>query len=583
MLALAAAAGATSPVGRAAAQEPAAREPAADTLGPAVPCRGQRVSAVVVRAGPPDFSGVARWWPALARTAAELHVTSRDEVVRRFVILLPGQRCSEFRRSESERILRAQPFIADANVTAHDDGAGGVVILAETLDEISAGITVGARGSTPYIASLRLRDQNIDGRAVAANVAWHDGRYYRDGYSVDVTHYQLFGRPYQLAVSGARQSLGGAWGAEASHPYLTDLQRIAWRALGGAQREYFSFRRGRGAGSPAVLTDRHFVDVGGIVHLGEPGRLSLFGATVSRSFAAAGAAPVLLTDSGIVGDTSATLVGRYGALRSARVNALWGVRNVRFMRVRAFDALTAVQDVRVGFQFGTLVGRSLDVLGSQTDDIFVSADVYGGMGSPRAFVAFQLQGEGRQDYDVNKWDGILGSGRAATYLRLSEHHTMMADAEFSAGWRQRVPFQLRLDDPDGGIRGYRGAAVGGARRQVARLEDRWFLGRPRGFADVGIAPFVDVGQLWAGRPDDTPFGVSTGVRAGAGVGIIAAVPPRSKRRWRLDLAVPLRRMPGTRFEARLSSEDATRTFWNEPRDVARSRERTVPTSIFTWP
>jgi hypothetical protein len=281
----------------------------------------------------------------------------------------------------------------------------------------------------------------------------------------------------------------------------------------------------------------------------------------------------------LVPDTS-QLRRTYRDYRSARLNALWGVRNIRFMRVTGFDALTATQDVRIGFQLGSLFGRSLAVLGSKNDDIFVSSDVYAGVGSPQTFAAFQLQGEGRQSYDDNAWDGILGSGRAAAYHRATPRQTLVADAEWGGGWRQRVPFQLTLSDARGGIRGFSRSHAAGARRVVTRLEDRWYVGRFRGTADVGLSPFFDAGRLWAG---DAPFGVDTRIKYGAGIALLASVPPRSKRLYRLEIGYPITHDPHSRWQIRLSTSDMTRLFWDEPQDVRRSRESTVPASIFNWP
>jgi hypothetical protein len=115
---------------------------------------------------------------------------------------------------------------------------------------------------------------------------------------------------------------------------------------------------------------------------------------------------------------------------------------------------------------------------------------------------------------------------------------------------------------------------------VLRVEERWLLGRPFGLGDAGIATFVDAGMMRAG---DVPYGVDTPVRASVGLGLLAAVPPRSRRLWRVDLAFPVTRDAGARFELRLGNRDLTRTFWQEPRDVRIGRERSVPSSIFVWP
>ena len=61
-----------------------------------------------------------------------------------------------------------------------------------------------------------------------------------------------------------RRSLGEEWAAEASHPFLTDLQRTAWRASGGESHGYFSFLR-EGVQGPALEFRRNYADIGGIV------------------------------------------------------------------------------------------------------------------------------------------------------------------------------------------------------------------------------------------------------------------------------------------------------------------------------
>jgi hypothetical protein len=47
--------------------------------------------------------------------------------------------------------------------------------------------------------------------------------------------------------------------------------------------------------------------------------------------------------------------------------------------------------------------------------------------------------------------------------------------------------------------------------------------------------------------------------------------------------VPVGNDPNRRFEVRFTGLDRSRFFWNDPNDVAASRERTAPTSLFTWP
>ena len=553
---------------------------AQDTLGEPVPCSGQTVSDIVIRTEPPALGEMGRRSRFAARIVRSVHATTKPAVVRRLVIQGIGAQCSELARAESERILRAQPFIAEATITPHATADGSVVLEVVTVDELEWLVDVGVRGQSPFVNRVRLGNANIAGEAIALQGVWSAaGGPYRDTFGARFMDYQLLGRPYQLMLAGTRRPLGGDWTAVAGHAFLTDLQRVAWRTATGERSEYVALLR-ETADAPSVRIKRSFTDVGGIVRVGAPGRLSLFGASYTREYDSGDNEFIQITRTGLLKD-STVVTDSIRPYRSGRINGLWGVRNIHFLRVTGFDALSATQDVREGFQLGLLGGRSLAVLGSENDDIFLSADTYFGIGSPKTFAALQVQGEGRQDYNTNRWDGILGSGRGAAYHRFTARQTLLLDGEWSGGWRQRLPFQLTLGDERGGVRGYRDSQSAGGQRAVGRIEDRWYLGRIRALADFGIAPFFDAGRLWAG---DAVFGVNTPVRMGAGISLLAAVPPRSKRLFRLELGYPIaNKDPHAKFEIRLTATDLTRVFWDEPGDVKRSRESTVPTSIFNWP
>lgn len=552
---------------------------AQDVLGEPVPCAGQMVSDIVVRTEPPALGDLGRRSRALARFVRSVHATTRPGVVRRLVIQGVGAQCNEIARAESERILRAQPYIAEATITPHATADGSVVLEVVTVDELEWLVDVGVKGASPYVNRVRLGNANIGGEAVALRGIWSEaGGPYRDTFGAQLMDYQLLGRPYQMILSGTRRPLGGDWTALIGHAYLTDLQRVAWRVATGERAEYISLLR-ETAAAPSVRIQRSFTDIGGIFRLGEPGRLSLFGASYTREYDSGDNAFVRITHEGLIRD-STVVRDSIHPYRSGRINGLWGVRNIHFLRVTGFDALSATQDVREGFQLGLLGGRSLAVLGSENDDIFLSADMYAGIGSPRTFAGLQVQGEGRQDYNTNHWDGILGSGRAAAYQRVTVRHTLLLDGEWSGGWNQRLPFQLTLGDDRGGVRGYRNSQSAGAQRAVVRVEDRWYIGRMRALADFGVAPFFDAGRLWAG---DAAFGVNTPVRMGAGISLLAAFPPRSKRLFRLEIGYPISKDPHAKLEFRIRATDLTRVFWDEPGDVKRSRESTVPASIFNWP
>ena len=547
--------------------------------GPPVACKGERITRIDIDANPPFRITGNTVWQRAGRFAARQHVTTRESVIRRYLALQLGDQCTEVRRAESERILRAQPFIADATVLAYADGTGGVTLNVTTVDEVSIILGLGLTAKSPHLHSARLGEDNLLGSAIHAEGQWKTGANFRDIYAGKFTDYQFLGRPYQFRAEGGRRELGSDWATELSHPFLTDLQRLSWRTTAGDENGYFYFQRPN-ADPAALAIRRSYSDIGGVVRIGPPlGRLALVGGSVSFEDESPGTQPVLVTDTALVADTSQVLINKYTRHQTARLNALWGVRNVKFVRVSGFDALEGTQDLRTGVQVATLLGKGARFLRGKERDWFGSTDIYVGMATPISFAALNIAGEARRDEDGN-YDGILSHGRGAVYLKPFNRQTWISDLTWSGGWRQRIPFQLSFEDRDGGLRGFKSSDVGGARRLIGRVEDRYLLGRYKEFATVALAAFAEGGKLWAG---DSPFGVNTPLYASTGFSVLAASPPQSRRTLRVDVTFPVKGERKHSWEVRLTAGDLTRTFRTEPRDIFNSRERSVPASVFNWP
>ena len=547
--------------------------------GVPVTCKGERITRIDIDANPPFRITGNTIWRRAGRFAARQHVTTKEAVIRRYLALQLGDRCTEVRRAESERILRAQPFIADATVLAFADGAGGIILNVTTVDEVSLIFGVGIKAKAPHFHALTLGEDNLAGSAIHAEAQWKAGQPFRDVYAGKVIDYQFLGRPYQFRAEGGRRELGSDWQTELSHPFLTDLQRLSWRTTAGNTNAYFYFRRPN-ADKAALYIKRSYSDIGGVARIGPPvGRLALVGGSISFEDERPATEPVVVTDSTLLPDTSTALINRYTNHQTARLNFLWGLRNVRFVRASGFDALEGIQDLRTGVQIATLIGKGARILRGKERDLFGSTDLYAGMATPISYSAISIAGEGRRDED-GKWDGLLAHGRGAIYLKPFNRQTWMSDLTYGAGWKQRIPFQLTFADRDGGLRGFRAADVGGARRLVGRVEDRYLVGRYKQFATIAVAGFAEGGKIWAG---DSPFGVNTPVYSSIGFSLLAASPPQSRRTVRVDFAFPVKGQAKHNVEVRLTAGDFTRMFRVEPRDIYNSRERSVPTSVFNWP
>ena len=104
-----------------------------------------------------------------------MHTTTQPDLIRRFLLLHPGDPCNELRRAESERILRAQPFIAEASVRPVLAPDGGVILDVETSDEVALVAGVAAGPGSPPVRFARLGDANLSGRGIYFAGDWRDG------------------------------------------------------------------------------------------------------------------------------------------------------------------------------------------------------------------------------------------------------------------------------------------------------------------------------------------------------------------------------------------------------------------------
>jgi hypothetical protein len=541
----------------------------------AVPCDGTIVTSIEIRPVAPSFVNFPAHLRPLVRAAGVFHTTTETSTISHLLLLRVGEHCSERARAESERVLRLQPFLAAATVSAMPDSSGGTRIEIETVDEIPTIVGIAMRGAQP--SRLLLGNGNAGGEGILFTAQGERGFAYRSGAAIHVIDYAAFGGPYRLELLTERAPLGGTFDVALGHAFLTDLQRTAWHVGYADLDNYVPIVRPDRA-DLSLQSQRWLWDAGGVRRLGI-GRFSMFvGALITHERVAPAHDLVTIADTGLVADTS-RLAQRLVNYSNVRANAVVGVRALQFMQARGFDALAGVQDVATGVQLGALVGRGIPRLGGSDDDVFLSTDLYAGLGSATSFFALRVEGEAREPRRTGHWDSLIGSGRVAWYLKPSPHNLFIVDGEYTGGGRTRVPFQLLLGDPEGGVRGYGLSHVVGAMRAVGRLEERWLVGRPKGRLAVGVASFADAGRVWAG---DAPFGMDSKIRVGVGAGLLVAAPAESKRLWRLDLAAPISADRYARRQLRLSVVQSL-GFWREPRDIARARAGAAPSTIFAWP
>jgi hypothetical protein len=579
---------------------PVAADSAAPPSVEASGCRDGVISQIFVDnnsvfvVGDPELEPRFNWAYRLANKA---HARTREGVIRRELLFGEGDCYRPELLEDSERILRAASFIADADVFAVRQGDGTHHVIVETRDEWSTRLEPQFEsGDEMSLTGLELREDNLMGRGqrVSAYLKEYQGeRIYGAAFATR----QLFRTQLDGELSIARTPVGVSVGQKLAWPFRGESGRWAFRQAFEHQERNFEFLVPDVAGARLERRlfpeERTSFDVGTVLRLGRRGNLTLFGVALTGEWTnypresltpdddppvpSSGGKP--LTDERVVGLDSVSTV---------RVVFLVGQRNVYFDRRRALDAVRGNEDVRLGVEVELGVGRSIQALSSDDDLALNFGFTAAGDLPANVLAGMRMVVEGKRDFGARagavEWRDVFGQLDGWAYWRPTptSRHTVVGALRATGGWETTVPFQLTLGYR-AGLRGYPRNVYAGERRVVGTVEHRAYLGwpYPRLF-DLGSALFVDAGKSWAG---DNAFGESSPLEVSAGFGLRLAFPPGSRQTYRLDFAFPV--APNVRFGAFQVSfgigQAVGRGAVDDDPQLRRSARRSVSASLFSFP
>jgi hypothetical protein len=512
----------------------------------------------------------------LVRTVGNaVHWRTREETVRHDLLFAVGDPCDPRRLAETERLLRARPYIRSASVVPVATVDSGVAVVVETRDEFSLEVRLRIKGGGELPARRAVvTEDNVAGRGIHAQWSYNNyGR--RSAYYGDVLDHHFLGGRLEAEVTAGKSEVGPVGEETVRRAFETDFDRMAWRESVRYRKEPFPLVS-TALGTVLQPMVRTGADVGAAWRIGVPGQLQIMGVALSGDRVLVESAPLAPT-ADLDSTAAAQLAGRFEERRLVRVNLLLGARKLVFHPHRGVDAVHGIEDVPEGAEAGIVLGKSLFGGGGLQHDWFAAAEILSGRelaGSSLVFARGKV--EGRYLTAAGRWDGVLADAQVLWY-DIRPRSTAVVAVEGAGGWRTRTPFQLLLAGPTG-IRGYGEQGLPVGTRVVVHAEERYFMGGALGFADVGAALFAEGARGWAG---DIAFGENTGLLAAVGVGLRVAVPRGSRRTYRLDLTFPLNR--GRSPELRLAVRQQFGIFNGEPADVVRSRERISSITVFDFP
>jgi hypothetical protein len=504
-------------------------------------CGGQRISAITLYGSRREI--VDRRFGPLATVANGVLFAVQPQthgwLLRRFLLLSPGQTCDEQRRAESERILRAQPYISDAAIRAIPDSSGGVELRVETIDEIS--VSVQAWGLHGVPAGFDVGTGNLAGTGRSLDLTAEIGRGNAIGGGARIHDTQFLGQPINFDAAYSDRPEVRTRRIVIERPFLTNFQRDSWFSTIDDNSSYYSFQ------DPVVHAvsmqyHRRRWELTYTRQVVPPAGALVLGFTVQGE-RADGVRTVFMGEDGPVEVPTPDPLRRYSDFSSGRVGATAGVRKYRFIVARGLQTLSAPEDVPLGAElFGSVLTGIPAWQQGGHDHTFI-ANTAGAVGN--AAVLLRWRADGSWDSPrAGVFDDRSGvSAKTGLFLTAGRGDRTTVEGSAVLQHNDRVPSQLTFRGDDDGLLGYRTTGFGGGRRFLVGAEQRQRVWSPIPHVEMAVAALAQVGKLEAG---DAPYGVNTDWRAGAGAALLIAIPAGSRQALRIEYGRALNPLAGQR-------------------------------------
>ncbi len=467
----------------------------------------------------------------LGRLADHLHAATREVVIRRVLLFAEGDKVQERLIYETERLLRALPFVKDAHIDPVVQADGTVVAMVRVRDawttQANAGYSqVGGQKSM----NLGINEKNFGGfgKSVALDFSQDP---MRRTWGLGYGDPQLFGSRWTLQAQAQHLSDGFVRSLQLEQPFYALL--TPWSAGVGLMQKHSSlYFYDQGVQVYQAPFAQNEIHLSGAMALHESGTRVWRGGlsfedqdtsygTVTQTGPAGALAPPRLTDRRLRGPavTLSTVKDAYDS----------------FVDLQGMDVPEDYNLAWTGELDLGIYGRSFG--SSMTAPFFQVSTGSGWSSSSNDLVLFAGSFKGRKP-DTGLEDGLLD-------LSLTQYHKLTSD-QILAGMVS-VDRAVRPDPEDWyylggdqGMRGFPNEMHPGDARWIASFEYRLLTDqRWLGLVRMGYTAFVDLGSIhrldgegWSRTYSDLGLGLRMGnLKSSMGRVIL------------VNLAVPLNREP----------------------------------------
>jgi outer membrane translocation and assembly module TamA len=463
----------------------------------------------------------------LFRLANRLHIVTRPVVVERQILMKPGDEYSPQAAAESERILRRNRYLYDAQVKPVPVGNGQVDLEVVTRDVWTLQGGVGFRRSGgANTTRFQVQDVNFLGTGKGISLT-HETTVDRTSNEITYNDPSLAGTHGRLDLAYSDNSDGSLRDLTLERPFYSLDTRWALGLQATADDRVDSLY------NLGHVVDRfqHKEDVLGVYTGWSPGLNQRHTHRFQAGFfferdrfaPAAGITPPVL----LPGDRTLSYPWvSYDYLQDG------------YFTARDMDRIQRTEDVNTGRQLHLRLGYSSRSWGATLDRVVTDATVAAGWHpGPRQLLFAAFQGSSR--FGGGGAENLLVGGSLRYYARDFGGHMFYAALSGDVAHQLDPERQLLLGG-DTGLRGYPLRYLQGDRRVLLTLEQRFYSSRELfHLLHFGAAVFFDAGSAWF-EDGDGKVAARRRLLKDAGLGLRFGSSRSSRGSMiHLDLAFPL--------------------------------------------
>jgi len=448
-----------------------------------------------------SIEGETAW---LYRTANKLHINTRESVVRDQLLFKPGEPYRERLVRETERMLRANGYLYDAQIVpvAFDGHTVDLEVRTRDVWTLNPGFNFNRKGGENTFGA-QIEEDNLLGTGRSLDFEWKSDV---DRESFGVSYFDPHFRHSftRLGVAYVDADDGSTKLLQVNRPfYALDVRRAGGVYLLDFERNDPRY----------VLGD----EVGQFQHLGEYYEAyaglsrGLEGRWVRRWTAG-----LTYERNRFAVDPNEPLGGPLPPDRELAYPWIgFDLVEDSFQERINQDQILRTEDVLVGLRASARVGYAADGLGSDRDALIASASVQDGADlRPGVSLFGSLSASGRIE-SGELVNGLL-SGEGRFYWETSKYSKFFASVSGAATEQLDPELQLMLGG-DNGLRGYPLRYQAGTSRALLTLEQRYYTNwYPFRLFHVGAAAFFDMGRTWG---TDVTGAESLGLLRDVGIGL----------------------------------------------------------------